>query len=219
MVFDRSMRIDIWSDVVCPWCYIGKTNLDAALAQIDGAEDVDVVFRSFVLDPSAPAEPVSAVDHLAAKYGGGRAQALEMMRQVTTVAAGVGLEYHLEDSLTGQTLDAHRILHLARQEGVQAEVASGLFAAHFTEGRSLFDHDSLTQIGHDAGLPEDQIRAVLDSDAFTADVVADLEQARAYGISGVPFFVFDGRYAVAGAQPREVMAQALTRAAQDSGAV
>ena len=214
MVFDRAMRIEIWSDVVCPWCYIGKTNLDTALAEFHGADEVDVVFRSFLLDPSAPAEPMSAVDHLAAKYGGGRAQALEMMKQVTAVAAGVGLEYHLEDSLTGQTLDAHRVMHLARQEGVQSEVASGMFAAHFTQRRSLFDHDSLAQIGDEAGLPAAQIRAVLDTDAFTADVAADLEQARAYGISGVPFFVFDGTYAVAGAQPREVMAQALQKASQ-----
>ena len=119
MVFDRAVKIEIWSDVVCPWCYIGKTNLEAALADSGNADDVEVVFRSFLLDPSAPVQPLSAVDHLAEKYGGGRAQALEMMRQVTAVAAGVGLEYHLEESLTGQTLDAHRLVIALHRAGVE----------------------------------------------------------------------------------------------------
>ncbi|HNE88368.1 MAG TPA: DsbA family oxidoreductase [Actinomycetota bacterium] len=174
MVFDRAVKIEIWSDVVCPWCYIGKTNLEAALADSGNADDVEVVFRSFLLDPSAPVQPLSAVDHLAEKYGGGRAQALEMMRQVTAVAAGVGLEYHLEESLTGQTLDAHRLLHLAKEHDLQDATASRLFAGHFTEGRSLFDHDSLTSLAVEAGLPEQDVRTTLEAGTFAADVEADL---------------------------------------------
>ncbi len=208
------MKIEIWSDVVCPWCYIGKTNLDAALVHFDGSEGVDIVLRSFLLDPAAPSEPTSAVDHLADRYGGGRDRALEMMRQVTSVAAGVGLEFHLEDSLIGQTRDAHRLLHLASAHGRQPAVADRLFAAHFTEGRSLFDHESLTTLGTQAGLPEADVRAVLASDTYGDAVDADLSQASAYGITGVPFFVFDGTYAVAGAQPREVLGQALRRASE-----
>ena len=138
------------------------------------ADDVEVVFRSFLLDPSAPVQPLSAVDHLAEKYGGGRAQALEMMRQVTAVAAGVGLEYHLEESLTGQTLDAHRLLHLAKEHDLQDATASRLFAGHFTEGRSLFDHDSLTSLAVEAGLPEQDVRTTLEAGTFAADVEADL---------------------------------------------
>ena len=208
------MKIEIWSDVVCPWCYIGKTNLEAALADFDDSQGVDVVLRSFLLDPAAPAEPTSAVDHLAHRYGGGRGRALEMMRQVTSVASGVGLEFHLEDSLTGQTRDAHRLLHLANAHACQPAVADRLFAAHFTEGRSVFDHESLTALGTQAGLPQDEVRAVLGSDTYADAVDADLAQATAYGINGVPFFVFDGAYAVAGAQPAEVLGQALRQVSQ-----
>jgi len=206
------VRVEIWSDVVCPWCYIGTTNLEQAIARFDG--DVEVQFRAYQLDPGAPENPVSAVDHLAARYGGGRDQALMMMRQVTAVAATVGLQFHLEDSLTGQTLDAHRVLHLAAQWNLQPQVAGRLFAAHFTENRSVFETDSLAQLAAEAGLDAHEVREVLSAGTYTEEVLADIRQARAYGITGVPFFVFDGTYGVAGAQPPEALGRALATAAQ-----
>ncbi len=212
MVFDRGVRIEIWSDVVCPWCYIGKRNLDLALQGFAHRDETDVVFRSFQLDPSAPEEPTSAVDHLAQRYGGGREQALSMMRQVTAVAAGAGLEFNLENSLTGQTLDAHRVLHLAADHDRQPAMAEAIFSAHFTQSRSVFDHDSLGLLALEAGLPAEGVRETLTSSAYTDQVERDIAQAQAYGISAVPFFVFDQTYGVSGAQPPEVLADVLDKA-------
>jgi len=212
VVLDRGVRVEIWSDVVCPWCYIGTTNLELAIQRFDG--NVEVFFRSYQLDPDAPEEPVPAVDHLAARYGGGRDQALMMMRQVTAVAATVGLQFNLEESLTGQTLDAHRVLHLAAQRDLQPQVAARLFAAHFTENRSVFGTDSLAELAAEAGLDAAEVRDVLAAGTYTEDVLADIGQTRAYGITGVPFFVFDGTYGVAGAQPPEALGRALATAAQ-----
>jgi predicted DsbA family dithiol-disulfide isomerase len=205
--------VEMWSDVVCPWCYIGKTNLDRALRTFDRDEDVEVVFRSFVLDPEAPARPRPAVDYLAERYGGGRGQALGMMRQVTAVAAGVGLECRLEDSLAGQTHDAHRVLHLAADHGLQPEVAQRLFSAHFTENRSVFDAESLAALAAEVGLPGTDVENVLNGDRYAEAVAADIAQARAYGISAVPFFVIDGSLGVSGAQPPDVLGRVLERAA------
>ncbi len=212
MVFDRGVRIEIWSDVVCPWCYIGKRNLDAALAGFEHRDDTQVVFRSFQLDPSAPAQPTPAVDYLAQRYGGGREQAMSMMRQVTTVAARAGLDYDLEDSLTGQTLDAHRVLHLASELDAQPAMVERIFAGHFTERRSVFDHDSLVELGVEAGVPADRLREVLAGSQYRDAVAQDIAQAQVYGITAVPFFVFDQTYGVSGAQPPEVMTGVLNKA-------
>lgn len=199
------VHIQIWSDVVCPWCYIGTTNLRKAL----GDTDATVVFRSFQLDPTAPAQPVPSLQHLRAKYG---PQADQMMDHVTEVAARAGLTYHMRDSWAGQTLDAHRVLHHALAEGLQDELAMRIFAAQFTEGRSLFDADSLVGLCEDVGLSGDAVREVLASDAYAGDVARDIAQARTYGITGVPFFVFDERLAVSGAQSVEVFGQAIAQA-------
>ncbi len=212
MVFDRGVRIEIWSDVVCPWCYIGKRNLDLALDGFAHRDQTEVVFRSFQLDPSAPQDPTPAVDHLAARYGGGREQALSMIRQVTAVAAGAGLEFHLEDSLTGQTLDAHRVLHLAADHDTQPAMAEAIFSAHFTQSRSVFDHDSLSALAVEAGLPAEGVRETLAGSAYTEQVQRDIAQAQVYGISAVPFFVIDQTYGVSGAQPPEVLTDVLEKA-------
>jgi predicted DsbA family dithiol-disulfide isomerase len=206
-----NVKIEIWSDVVCPWCYIGKTNLETALRALPDTEAVEVIYRSFLLDPAAPAQPRNAVEHLGERYGGGPEQAREMMRQVTEVAERAGLEFHLEDSLTGQTASAHRLLHLAGEHGRQRQLADRLFAAHFTENLSLFDTDSLVLLAVEAGLDETRVREVLQSDRYAQEVERDIAQARAYGVTGVPFFVFDDTYAVAGAQPPEVFSQVFER--------
>lgn len=204
------VRVEFWADVVCPWCYIGLANLDRALA--DYPTDVDVVFRSFQLDPAAPPESRRSVDHLVERYGSSREQVLAMMAQVTSVAAGAGLVCRLEDSRVGRTLDAHRLLHLAADAGVQLDLARRLFVAHFAEGRSLFDAESLVELAVGAGLAEDRVRTVLVDGLYATDVARDLAQAQAYGITAVPFYVIDGRFGVSGAQPVDRLLQALHQA-------
>ncbi|MEZ5119196.1 MAG: DsbA family oxidoreductase [Candidatus Nanopelagicales bacterium] len=203
------VMVEIWSDVVCPWCYIGTANLSKALEGFPG--DVDVVYRSFQLDPGAPEEPRSQIDYLGERYGGGREQALAMARQVTQVAARAGLDFHLEDTQAGQTLDAHRLLHLAADRGVQGALAERMFAAHFTEQRSIFDHASLLALAVEAGLEPSEVTEVLASDRYLDAVRSDIEQAQAFGATGVPFFVVDRTYAVSGAQPPEVLLEVLER--------
>ncbi|MFN8076676.1 MAG: DsbA family oxidoreductase [Kineosporiaceae bacterium] len=206
-------RIDVWSDVVCPWCYIGKRHLEQALAGLPDADDVEVVWHSYQLDPSAPVGGGgSVVASLAEKYGVGTAQVLVMQQRVTDAAAAAGLEYHLEHTRDGNSLDAHRVLHLAASRGLQAEVKERLFRAHFTEGASVFDHEELTRLAVEAGLDAEEVRGVLAGDAYADGVAADLAQARAYGISSVPFFVVDARLGVAGAQPPAVLRQAIEQA-------
>lgn len=204
------MRVEFWGDLVCPWCYIGLANLDRALAGYPA--EVQVVFRSFQLDPVAPPDPRPAVDHLIERYGSSREQVLGMMHQVSSVAAGAGLVCRLEQSRVGRTLDAHRLLHLAATAGVQLDLARRLFVAHFAESRSLFDPDSLLDIAVASGLAENEVRTVLDGDLYTDDVARDMAQAQAYGITGVPFYVIDGAFGVSGAQPAGRLLAALTHA-------
>jgi predicted DsbA family dithiol-disulfide isomerase len=199
------VEIQIWSDVICPWCYIGTTNLRKALADTRAT----VTFRSFLLDPNGPAEPVRTIDYLTGKYG---PQATAMMDQVTEVAARAGLEYHLEQSWSGPTLNAHRLLHWAASLGQQDALAQRFFAAQFTEGRSLFQTQSLVELCAQSGLDAEAAMVVLESTAFAESVAADLALARQYGITGVPFFVFNNRLAVSGAQSPEVFEQALLQA-------
>jgi predicted DsbA family dithiol-disulfide isomerase len=207
------MRIDIWSDVVCPWCYIGKRRFEQALERFPHREQVEVVHRAFQLDPTFPkGETTPTVEMLGKKYGGGPAGARQMMARVEQVAAEVGLDYHLAETLSGNTLDAHRLLHLARARGVQDAVLERLYRAYFTEGRSLFDHKSLADLAADAGLDREEALRTLRSDAYADAAGADHYEARALGISGVPFFVVDGKYGISGAQPTELFAQALAQA-------
>lgn len=200
--------IEIWSDVVCPWCYIGTTNLRTALAT-DGVR-AELRFRSFQLDPDGPREPVKTLEYLTTRYG---PQAASMMEQVTQVAARAGLEYHLSQSWSGPTLDAHRLLHHAAALGRQEPLADRFFAAQFTEGRSLFDAGSLVELTEEAGLDGSAAAAVLAEGSYAQEVQDDIELARQIGITGVPFFVFDRRLAVSGAQPPEVFREVLAQLA------
>jgi predicted DsbA family dithiol-disulfide isomerase len=210
------MRIEVWSDVVCPWCYIGKRRLERALAGLPFADEVEVVYRSFELDPAAPRDAVEPVaDVLARKYGGGPERIGAMMAQVTEVAATEGLEYHLDRTLRGNTVDAHRLLHLALAEGgprLQGALKEALLAAYFTRTENVADADVLRKVSVDAGLDPARVDDVLASDAFLAEVRADVAQAQAFGAGGVPFFVVDRTYGVSGAQPAEVLADAIRRA-------
>jgi predicted DsbA family dithiol-disulfide isomerase len=207
------MRVEIWSDVICPWCYIGKRQFERALGGFEHRDQVETVYRAFQLDPSYPAGRTEDVaDMLAAKFGMARDQAVQMNQQMEERAAGVGLEYHLEGGRVGNTADAHRLVHLAGEQGVQDGVVEALYRAHFTDRRSVFDRDSLVEVAAEAGLDAAAARDVLASGKFAAEVEADQREAQRLGATGVPFFVIDRRYGVSGAQPPEAFAQALDRA-------
>ena len=207
------MRVEIWSDVVCPWCYVGKRRFETALAAFPHRDEVEVVWRSFELDPTAPRERVGDYARLLAdKYGFPVAQGQQMIDTMTATAAQDGLDLHFEIARVGNTFDAHRLLHLARDRGVQDAVKERLVHATFTEGEPIGDPEALVRLVAEAGLDADEARAVLAGDDYAAQVRADQAQARAYGITGVPFFVVDGTYGVSGAQPAEALGQVLATA-------
>jgi predicted DsbA family dithiol-disulfide isomerase len=215
--------VEVWSDVVCPWCYIGKRRLEAALAGFEHRDQVEVVWRSFELDPTTPhsGEPGAGADlaaYLGAKYGGGRDNGLAMNARVSEVAATDGLDYRLDQAVRANTIDAHRLLHLALETGgpeLQGRLKERLLAGYFTGGEVMDDHATLRAIAAEVGLDQARVDEVLAGSDYTDDVAADIDQARAYGANGVPFTVVDGRYGVSGAQPVEVFEQALERAWAD----
>jgi predicted DsbA family dithiol-disulfide isomerase len=207
------MQVEIWSDVVCPWCAIGKRRFEAALARFAHRDEVTVRWRSFELDPSAPAErTVDNVEHLAAKYGMWRAEAEAAQARVADAAAAEGWEFDLARARGGNTVDAHRLLHLAADRGVQGDLKERLLAAYQSNGEPISDHETLVRAALAVGLDEAEVRELLTSDRYGEDVRADERDARALGISGVPFFVLDRRYGVSGAQPPEVLLEALEQA-------
>ena len=214
------MKIEIWSDVVCPWCYIGKRRIENALAAFEHADEVEVHWRSYQLDPGAPTQPTErAVEMIARKYGQSAAGAQQMQDRVEAVAAEEGLVYRLSQTLHLNTVDAHRLIHLAHAEGgtaLQGRVKEALLAAYFTQARNVADHAVLREVALGAGLDAARVDEVLASREFEADVHADIEQAQAYGASGVPFFVIDQKYGVSGAQPTETFTQVLERAWSES---
>lgn len=210
------MKVEIWADVVCPWCYIGRRRFAAALEGFAHADEVEVVHRAFELDPFAPAvgtETTAAV--LGRKFGKDEAGTREVMAGVDELARAEGLSFDYADALHARTLTAHRLIHLALAEGGPARqeaVVEELMAAYFTRGETLGDPDVLRRVAASAGLDGPRVDEVLAGEEFLDDVLADLAQARAYGASGVPFFVVDGRYGISGAQPTELFAQALQEA-------
>ena len=209
----KSMRIDVWSDIVCPWCYVGKRRFETALASFDAAP-VEVVHRSFQLNPDAPRDrTTSRREMLMRKYRLTEARMDEMDAQMTQLAAEEGLQYRLDATVTGNTLDAHQLVHLAREQGLQDTMVERLYRAYFSEGRSVFDLESLVELAHDAGIERDTTRAALSEGRYVSAVRDDMETARRMGITGVPFFVIDGRYGVSGAQSPAAFVEALTAAA------
>lgn len=207
------MKIEIWSDIVCPWCYIGKVRFERALESFPHRDEVEVVHRSFELDQAIPrGETRDVVTDLAAKKGATEAQIRRLMASVEEVAARDGLEYHLAEARSGNTVDAHRLLHLAAERGMQAPVLERLYRAHFTELRSIFETGSLVDLAAEAGLDATEARTVLEGDAYLDRVRGDEAVARSLGISGVPFFVVDGTFGVSGAQPVEAFEGALAQA-------
>jgi len=211
------MRIEIWSDVVCPWCYIGKRRLEQALEAFPHRDEVEVVYRSFELDPSAPQVATeTTVEALARKWGTDVAGARQAMARGDEVAAEEGLHFKHHDAPRARTVDAHRLLHLALDAGLQADLKEALMAAYFTRGESMGDHDVLRKAAVDAGLDPARVDEVLASSEYADAVQADIDQARAFGANGVPFYVVDRKYGISGAQATEVFTQVLERAWEES---
>ena len=210
----KNLSVDVWSDIACPWCYVGKRRLEAALAGFPHRENVTIVWHAFELDPAAPAvrdASQSYAERLAKKYGTGVARANEMLQTMTATAAKDGLDFHFERVQAGNTFDAHRLIHLAQERGKQDAVKERMLRAYMTEGEPIGDRDALVRLAVEAGLDAEEAHTTLATDAYAADVRADEEQARALGISGVPFFVIGG-YGVSGAQPADALRSVLTRA-------
>jgi predicted DsbA family dithiol-disulfide isomerase len=206
----HAMNIEIWSDIVCPWCYIGKRRFEKALARFAHRDQVEVTWRSFELDPGAPRVYPGTLDEmLAKKMGGSLARAAAANQQVTALAAQEGLEYHLDQARPGNSFDAHRLVHFAAAHGLQDAMQERLLRAYFSEGRAIGDPDTLASLAAEVGLDAAEARAVLAGDAYAAAVRADEQRAAAFGIAGVPFFAIDEQYGISGAQPSEVFLNAL----------
>src|SRR5215217_3803435 len=207
------VNVEIWSDIACPWCAVGKRRFERALAEFEHREDVTVTFRSFELDPDAPAaREGSTAENLAKKYGTTLEQALAMNQRMTATAAEDGLSFRFDIAKGGNTFDAHRLLHLAAAHGRQHELKERLMRAYLGEGELMSDHVELTRLAREAGLPEDEVRDTLATDRFADAVREDEATARGLGISAVPFFVVDRAFGAAGAQPPEVLGDLLRRA-------
>jgi predicted DsbA family dithiol-disulfide isomerase len=207
------MDVEVWSDIACPWCYVGKRRLEAALAKFEPRDAVNVRWRSFELDPNAPAQrEVDCATHLATKYGTSLDEAHAMQQRMDGVAAGEGLEMHSELTRGGNTFDAHRLLHLARAHGVQDAVKERFMRAYHVEGEPIGSPETLERLAVEAGLDAGDVREVLAGDRYAEEVRDDERTAAALGIQGVPFFVVDRGFGASGAQSPEILGELLRHA-------
>ncbi len=212
------MQVEIWSDVVCPWCYLGKRRFEQALSGFEHRDDVHVVYRSFELDPaSPPGVTTPTVDLLGSKYGMTPEQASQAQRQMEERAAGDGLTFRMDRLRSGNTRDAHRLIQLAKEHGRQQAMVERLHRAYFTEQDSVFDHEALTRLAVEAGLDRDEVTKVLAADSYSDHVETDEAMAHALGATGVPLFVIDRKYGISGAQPAETITRVLQRAWSEAG--
>lgn len=210
------MKIEVWSDIMCPFCYIGKKRLDDALSRFDQAGRIEVEYKSFELAPGLETHPLrSTTEHLAEVKGMSIEQARQMNSQVQAMAQATGLEMNPEDTIAANTINAHRLTHIAKAHGKQQEVAQHLFKAHFVDGKNIDDIDVLVEIAAEEGLDANATREALESDAYTNDVQQDIFEARQLGVQGVPFFVFDRKYAINGAQQPEVFTGTIEKAYEE----
>jgi predicted DsbA family dithiol-disulfide isomerase len=202
--------VEIWSDIACPWCYIGKRRFEAALEQFEHRDDVNVTWRSFELDPTAPPERTGdRAERLAEKYGMTVEQARQAEQRLTDAAAGEGLPFRFDIARSGNTFDGHRLVHLAETHGLQDEMKERLLHAYFTEGELMSDHDTLVRLADEVGLDEQEVRELLAGDRYTDAVRADERTAGELGISAVPTFVIDRQLGASGAQPPEALLDLL----------
>ena len=203
------MKIEVWSDIMCPFCYIGKRHLELALQQFPEME-VELVWKSFQLDPTITPQPGKDVySYLAERKGMSLEESKQMHQHVVDRAAEVGLVYNYDNAIIANSFDAHRLLHLAKRNGKGNELKEKLLAAYFTEGKDFGDKQVLTQLGLEVGLKEEDIHTVLFTDMYAREFQADIQEAQEIGVRGVPFFVFDRKYAVSGAQPIEAFVETI----------
>jgi predicted DsbA family dithiol-disulfide isomerase len=208
------MKVEIWSDVMCPFCYIGKRKFEAALAQFPGKEQVEIEWKSFQLNPELKTETGKSInEYLSEVKGWTVEQARIANERVTSLARAVGIPFNLDRAIVANSFDAHRLSHMAREAGLQDQMEERLFAAYFTEGKNTADHATLVQLGTEVGLDAELVRQMLESGKYASNVEADVELAAQFGIRGVPFFVLDRKFGVSGAQETGTFLEVLTRAA------
>ncbi|MDQ0187644.1 DsbA family protein [Cytobacillus kochii] len=210
------MKVEIWSDIACPFCYIGKRKFEHALDGFNQKDEVEVVYKSFQLDPNAPQNTTETMNQmLAKKYGQSVEQVEQMQKQVTVQANEVGLDYHLNDAKMTNTLDAHRLIHLAKEKGKMSEMKEQLLKSYFVEGKHVGEIESLVEIAAAVGLDKEEVTSVLASDQYKKEVEVDMQEGVQLGVQGVPFFVFNRKYAVSGAQPSNVFSEVLTKVIEE----
>jgi len=207
------MKVEIWSDVMCPFCYIGKRRFEEALAEFAHKDEIEIEWKSFQLNPDMVTDPSRNIDqYLADVKGWTLDYAKQLNTQVTEMAAEVGLTYNFDKAVVANSFDAHRFAHLAKQNGLGDAAEEALFKAYFTDGRNIANHNTLTELGTEIGLNAEEIKQTLDSDAFSDEVKHDIAEASYLGVRGVPFFVMNRKYAVSGAQMVPVFTETLEKA-------
>jgi len=208
----NKMKVEIWSDVMCPFCYIGKRKFETALNQFPEKENVQLIWKSFQLSPDMKTDPGKNINQfLAAHKGITLQEAKRMNDHVTQLAAKVGLVYDFDKAIVANSFNAHRLVHFAKHHGKQNEAEEQLFKAYFTDGKNTDDTTTLIQLGTEIGLDATALKTVLETDKYAEDVKADIQEAHQIGVRGVPFFVFDRKYAVSGAQESPVFLQTLEK--------
>ncbi|AJH16046.1 DsbA family oxidoreductase [Myroides profundi] len=212
------MKVEIWSDIMCPFCYVGKKNFENALVQLPFADKIEVEWKSFQLDPDLPVEglDMSTKEYLAKRKGMPEQQIQGMLENLKQAGKAVGIEFNQDQSIPVNTIRAHRFVHFAQLQGKGNEAKEVVFKAHFTDGKNVGDIAVLVALAEQIGLNAEEVKAFLATDEQLDEVTADITEARALGISGVPFFVLDRKYGVSGAQPTESFVEALTQAFQES---
>lgn len=204
------MKVKIWSDVMCPFCYIGKNNFEKALEKLPFKDEVEVEWKSFQLDPTLdPKQTINTTEYFKEKKGFPEAQSQQMMGQVVEIGKGSGIDFNFEKALITNTFSAHKLLHLAKKHNKSNEMEEALFIAHFIDGKNVGDLETLISLTDSLGIDKEETRKALTTEEFDYDVNQDILEARNNGVSGVPFFILNGKYAVSGAQPVEVFENAL----------
>lgn len=210
---DKKMKVEIWSDFMCPFCYIGKRKFEKGLEEFNNGDQLEIVWRSFQLDPGMQYEPGKTIHQvLAGKKGWSLEHAKQINQHVTSAAGELGLEYNFDKAVPANTFHAHRLSHLAAEFNLQNEMEERLFSAYFSEGKNIGDIATLFELAVEVGLPEADVRKMLETDSYSGDVLNDGEEAQQLRIHGVPFFVIDGRYGISGAQSPELFTNALQTA-------
>ncbi|MBP7282172.1 MAG: DsbA family oxidoreductase [Leptospiraceae bacterium] len=207
------MQVEIWSDIMCPFCYIGKRKFEAALEKFPKKDEVKITWKSYQLDPNIKFQPDKDIyTYLAEAKGQSREWSIKMHENVVNMAKSVGLEYNFDKAVVANSFDAHRVIQLAKKHGLGDAIEEKLFKAYFTEGKNFADHETLTTLGEEVGLNREEILEVLSGDALADNVKSDIEEGMQLGLRGVPFFVFNRKIGVAGAQDTEIFLQALNEA-------